>query len=78
LNLRERNMSMEEEEEEEEEEKHNEELHNSYYSPHIRLSTSRRMRWARHVACMGEMRNEYKILVTEHQRKCPLGKMKCR
>jgi hypothetical protein len=34
---------------------HNEELHNLYSSPHIiRQIKSRRMRWAGHVACMGE------------------------
>jgi len=29
----------------------------------ILLGSSRRMRWARHVSFMGEMRNAYKILV---------------
>jgi hypothetical protein len=34
---------------------HNEELHNLYSSPYIiRMITSNRMRWARHVAHMGE------------------------
>jgi hypothetical protein len=33
---------------------HNEELHNSYSSPSvIRMTKSRRMKWARLVACMG-------------------------
>jgi hypothetical protein len=33
---------------------HNEELHNSYSSPNIiRMTKSRRMRWAEHVAGMG-------------------------
>jgi hypothetical protein len=41
-----------------------EELHNLYFSPNIiRLIKSRRIRWAGHVAHMGEMRNVYKILV---------------
>jgi hypothetical protein len=31
---------------------HNEELHNLYSSPHIRVIKSRRMRWAGHVAHM--------------------------
>jgi hypothetical protein len=36
---------------------HNEELHISYLSPNIvRVMKSNRARWARHVACMGEMR----------------------
>jgi hypothetical protein len=39
---------------------HNEELHNLYSSPDIiRQVRSRRMRWARHVACMGEERKMY-------------------
>jgi len=32
----------------------------------------RRMRWVRHVACMGEMRNVYKILVENPKGKRPL------
>jgi hypothetical protein len=37
---------------------HNEELHNLYSSPSIiRIIWSRRMRWAGHVARMGEKRN---------------------
>jgi hypothetical protein len=43
---------------------HNEELHNLYSSPSIiRMIESRRMRWAGHVARMGEKRNAYRILV---------------
>jgi hypothetical protein len=39
---------------------HNEELHNFYSSPNtIRIIKSRRMRWAGHVARMGEKRNVY-------------------
>jgi hypothetical protein len=37
---------------------HNEELHNLYSAPNIiRMIKSRRMRWAGHVARMGETRN---------------------
>jgi hypothetical protein len=43
---------------------HNEELHNLYSSPSIiRFIKSRRMRWARHVARIGEKRNVYRLLV---------------
>jgi hypothetical protein len=43
---------------------HNEDLHNLYSSPSIiRMVKSRRMRWAVHVAWMGETRNAYRILV---------------
>jgi hypothetical protein len=50
---------------------HNEELHNLYSSPNIiRMIKSRRMRWAGHVARMGEMRNAYRILVGKR----PLGR----
>jgi hypothetical protein len=41
---------------------HNEELHNLYSSPGtIRQVKSRRMRWAGHVARMGEERKVYKV-----------------
>jgi hypothetical protein len=43
---------------------HNEELHNLYASPNIiRVIESRKMRWAGHVAPMGDMRNAYNTLV---------------
>jgi hypothetical protein len=43
---------------------HSEELHNLYQSPDfIRQIKSRRMRWAGHVARMGEGRNVYRVLV---------------
>jgi hypothetical protein len=35
---------------------------------------SRRMRWAGHVARMGEKRNEYRILVGKPEGKRPLGR----
>jgi hypothetical protein len=41
---------------------HNEEINDLYSSPSIvRMITSRIMRWARHVACMGERRGVYRI-----------------
>jgi hypothetical protein len=43
---------------------HRGELHNLYSSPDIiRQIKSRRMRWAGHVARVGEWRNVYRVLV---------------
>jgi len=43
---------------------HNEELNDLYSSPNIVwVIKSKRMRWARHVACMGERRDIYRVLV---------------
>jgi hypothetical protein len=54
---------------------HNEELHNLYSSPDIiRMIKSRRMRWAGHVARMGDMGNTYRILVEKPEEKRPLGR----
>jgi hypothetical protein len=54
---------------------HNEELHNLYSSPNIiRMIKSRSMRWAGHVARMGEKRNAYRILVGKSAGKRPLGR----
>jgi hypothetical protein len=53
---------------------HNEELHNLYSSPDIiRQVKSRGMRWAGHVARMGEERKVYKVLVGKPEGKRPLG-----
>jgi hypothetical protein len=58
---------------------HNEELHNLYCSPNIiRMVKSRRMRWAGHVARMGEKRSAYRISVGKPEGKRPLGRPKCR
>jgi hypothetical protein len=52
-----------------------EELHNLYSSPSIiRVVKSRRMRWAGHVARMGEKRNAYRILVGKPEGNRPLGR----
>jgi hypothetical protein len=54
---------------------HNEELHNLYSSPDIiRQVRSRRMRWAGHVARMGEERNVCKVLVGKPEGRRPLGR----
>jgi hypothetical protein len=52
-----------------------EELRNLYSSPDIiRQVKSRRMRWAWHVARVGEDRNVYKVLVGKPEGKRPLGR----
>jgi hypothetical protein len=54
---------------------YNEELHDLYSSPSIiRMITSRRLRWARHVARMGEKQNAYRTLVGNPEGKRPLGR----
>jgi hypothetical protein len=54
---------------------HNEELHKLYLSPNIiRQIKSRRIRWAGHVARMGEERKVYKGLVGRPEGKRPLGR----
>jgi hypothetical protein len=54
--------------------KDSEELHNLYSSPDIiRQVKSRRMRWAGHVARMGEETKVYKVLVGKPVGKRPLG-----
>jgi hypothetical protein len=54
---------------------HNEELHNLYSSPNIiRMIKSGRMRWAGHVARIGEKRKAYRILVGKPEGKRPRGR----
>ena len=54
---------------------HNEELNGLYSSPNIvRVMKSRRMRWAGHVARMGEERGSYRFLVGKPEGKRPLGR----
>jgi hypothetical protein len=54
---------------------HNEELHGLYSSPSIvRVINARRMRWAEHVARMGEVRGAYNILVGRPEGRTPLGR----
>jgi hypothetical protein len=58
---------------------HNDELHSLYSSPNIvRVIKSRRMRWAGYVACMGEGRGVYRVLVVRPEGKRPLGRPRCR
>ena len=52
-----------------------EELNDLYCSPNIvRVITWRRMRWAGHVARMGEERGGYRVLVGKPEGKRPLGR----
>jgi hypothetical protein len=58
---------------------HNDELHTLYYSPNIfKVIKSRRMRWVRHVACLGEGRGVYRVLVGRLEGERPLGRPRCR
>jgi hypothetical protein len=57
---------------------HNEELHGLYFSPStFRVIKARRMRWARHVARMGEVSGAYNILVRRPEGR-PLGRTRRR
>jgi len=54
---------------------HNEELNDLYFSPNIvRVIKSRRMRWAGHVARMGEGRAVYRVLVGKREGRRQLGR----
>jgi len=58
---------------------HNEELNDLYCSSNnIWVIKSRRMRWAGHVASMGERRGVYMVLVRKPERKRPLCRPKLR
>jgi hypothetical protein len=53
---------------------HNEELNDLHSSPNIvQVIKSRRMRWAGHVARMGERRGVYRLLVGKPEGKRRLG-----
>ena len=53
----------------------NEELNDLYSLPNIvRVVKSRRMRWAGHVARMGEDRGAHRVLVGKSEGKRPLGR----
>jgi hypothetical protein len=40
----------------------------------VRVTKSRRMRWAGHVVCMGKRRGIYRVLVGKPEGKRPLGR----
>jgi len=54
---------------------HNEELNDLYCSPNIvRVIKSRKMKWAGHVARMGEERGVYSVLLGKPEGNRPLGR----
>ena len=53
---------------------HNEELSDLYLPNIVRVVKSRRIRWAGHVARMGEGRGVYRVLVGKPEGKRPLGR----
>jgi hypothetical protein len=54
---------------------HNDEFHSLYFSLNtVRVIKSRRMRWAGHVARMGDERGVYRVLVGRPEEKRPLGR----
>jgi hypothetical protein len=53
---------------------HNEELNDLYSSNILRVIKSRIIRWAGHVARMGERRGAYRILVGTPEGRRPLGR----
>jgi hypothetical protein len=58
---------------------HNEELNDLYCSPNIIwVIKSRRMRCVGHVACMGERRGAYRVLVGKPEGQRPVGRPRCR
>ena len=52
---------------------HNEELNDLHSSPNIKVIKSRRMRWEGHVACMGDRKGVYRVLLGKSEKKRPFG-----
>jgi hypothetical protein len=57
----------------------NMELYALYFSPNIiRVIKSRRLRWAGHVARIGERKGAYRVFVGKSEKKRPLRRPRCR
>jgi hypothetical protein len=58
---------------------HNKELYALYSSPNIiRVINLRRLRWAGHVACMGERKGAYRVLLGKREERRPLERSRRR
>jgi len=57
---------------------HNEELNDLYSSPNFVRVIKSRIRWAAHIARMGEKRGVYRVLVVKPEGKRPLGRPRSR
>jgi hypothetical protein len=57
---------------------HNQELYNLYCSPIVIQVVKSIIRWVRHVACMGDRRRAYRILVGRPEGRRSLGRPRCR
>ena len=57
---------------------HNEELNDIYYPPNVWVIKSSIIRWAGHVARMGERRGVYRVLVGKPEGKRPFGRLRRR
>ena len=57
---------------------HSEELHDLYSSPNIRVTKLIRIRWAGHVALIGDRKVAYRIIVGILEGRAPPGRIRCR
>jgi hypothetical protein len=58
---------------------HNEKLNDLFSLPNmVRVVKSRQMKWAGHVACIGENRIVHRVLVEKPEGKRPLGRPRCK
>jgi hypothetical protein len=58
---------------------HNKQLYALYSSPNIiRVISARRLRWARHVVCIGDSRDAYRLLVGKPEGRRPFARSRRR